>query len=269
MIAIYSYKRFKHHYKPLDETFFKVAACSVKSVSKHYKTKLYTDNYGAYLFESKGITFDEVIVDDEIEKYDGQLYCMPKIISMMKQEEDYVHVDFDTIIFEKIYSPHTITYAYWDLDFSNNPKTDQFSSMLYHYYDPYKKYVENVFEEELEPKWLRVPNHSFFMVKNPTLVKKVYEEILDKIPDSILKICDSPMLIEQFLFFQYILKNNVDFGFVNKYSTESIKEKLEGSYKLIHLFYYWVEEKRDEVNETLDYLLKKLDIKNTFKKSLV
>jgi len=269
MKAIYSYKRFKHHYKPLDETFFKVAACSVKSVSKFYKTTLYTDSYGAYLFESKGITFDKVIVDDEIEKYDGELYCMPKIFSMIKQTEPYVHVDFDTIIFEEIWSPHTITYAYWDIDFSNNPKTDQFQSMIYHYYDPYVKYVKDIFEEELEPKWLRVPNHSFFMVKNPQLVTDLYNYILDKMPQHTLDVCDSPMLIEQFLFFQYLLKHKVDFGFVNEYGTESLKDKINGSYKLFHLFYYWVAEKQDEVNETLDVLMKKLDIENNFKKSLV
>jgi hypothetical protein len=269
MKAIYSFKKFKNSYKPLDDRFCKVAACGVKSVSQFYKTKLYTDSYGAHLFKSKGIVFDEVVISDDIEDYEGDLFCMPKLISMMEQTEPYIHFDFDTILFEKIYSPHTITYAYWDLDLSNNPKTDQLDSMIYHYHSPYKKYIRDIFDDSFEPKWLRVPNHSFFMVKNPTYVAEKFKEIIQKLPEHTLEVCDAPGLIEQFLFFQYLLVDGVDYGFVNKYATEDIINKTDGSYKLFHLFYYWVEEKKQDVNQILDILLKRFEIdESIFKKQL-
>jgi hypothetical protein len=40
MKAIYSYKIFSDQRKPLDKTFWKLAAYSVKSASKYYRTVL-------------------------------------------------------------------------------------------------------------------------------------------------------------------------------------------------------------------------------------
>ena len=269
MKAIYSFKKLVKGHKPLDETFFKVAASSVNSVSKFYDTVLYTDKYGSEIFKSKNIHFDKIIIDDDIEKYDGELECMPRILTMVKQNEPYIHMDFTVLIFEKIWSPHTLTYSYWDLNLSNNSKTDQLESMLYHYYNPYITTLKDVFENELEPKWNQVPNQAFFMVKNTKVVKQIYEIILEKLPT---KKVNNPIyvnLIEQFLFFQYVKKYRVDFGFVNEYGTDSITNKIEGSYKLYNIPYWWLEDKKSEVNKILDDLLKRFNIENNFKKTLV
>ena len=57
MKVIYSFKKFNHHYKPLDDTFYKVAAASVASASKFYKTKLYCDIQSAALFQENPSVF--------------------------------------------------------------------------------------------------------------------------------------------------------------------------------------------------------------------
>ncbi len=267
MKAIFTFKKIDGHYKPRDERFVQMAKLSVLSVSRFYKTKLYTDTYGKYFFESRGIKFDEVEILESIDKYKGTLEVMPKIYTLLEQTEPYVHINLETIIFEKIYSPHTITCSYWDLDLNNNPKLDQFESMMYHYQAPWRKYADDLFEE-LEPKFCRVPNTSFLMVKNPKAITEIYKTILSKFEPHTLDVCDTPQLFENFLPYQFILKNKIDFGFVNDYGSEDIVNKPEGSYKLYNLSDYWAK----DYNVVIDELKKislKFGMKSIYKKTLM
>ena len=100
MKAIFTFKKIDGHYKPRDERFVQMAKLSVLSASRFYKTKLYTDTYGKYFFESRGIKFDEVEILESIDKYKGGLEVIPKIYTLLEQTEPYIHINLETIIFE-------------------------------------------------------------------------------------------------------------------------------------------------------------------------
>ena len=265
MKVIYSFKTFKHHYKPLDETFYKVAACSVAAASKFYKTKLYCDSNSAGLFQEKEIKFDEVVVLDSINNYNGELYCMPKILAMIEEDEPYIHMDLDSMIFEKIYSPHTITYAYKELELANNSKTNQIDYLNKFYVNPYNEFLKDKLEY-INPSWSTIPNHSFVMVKSPELVKKIYSDLINEISSDIEKI--SPMLLEQFLLYQVLKNNNTDIGYITEFPTEVITDKIMGSFKFFHFQFYYENDRKDEIDSILDLLIDRYNIKVNLKPRL-
>jgi len=259
MKVIYSFKKFNHHYKPLDDTFYKVAAASIASASKFYKTKLYCDSQSAALFQEKEIKFDEVVILDSINDYNGKLYCIPKILAMIEESEPYIHLDLDAMIFEKIYSPHTITYGYKEIELKNNSRTDQIDYLNKFYINPYNEFLKDRFED-LNPSWSTIPNHAFVMVKSPELVKTIYSQLLDKIPfDSLERI--SPMLIEQFLLYQVLKNNKTDIGWVSEFPTEIITDKLMGSFKLFHFQFYYEKNRKSEIDSIIKLLTDRYSIK--------
>lgn len=258
MKVIYSFKKFNHHYKPLDDTFYKVAATSVASASKFYKTKMYCDSQSAALFQEKNINFDEVVILSSIDNYNGKLYSIPKILAMIEESEPYIHLDLDALIFEKIYSPHTITYAYKEVELKNNSKTDQIDYLNKYYVNPYNNFLKNILSE-MNPSWSTIPNHSFVMVKTPQLVKTIYETLLSKIPEDVLENI-SPMLIEQFLLYQTLKDNKVDIGWVSEFPTESITSTLMGSFKLFHFQFYYEKGRKSEIDSILNLLTDTYDI---------
>ena len=258
MKVIYSFKKFNHHYKPLDDVFYKVAAASVASASKFYKTKMYCDSQSAALFQEKKIQFDELVILDSINNYTGKLYSIPKILAMIEESEPYIHLDLDALIFEKIYSPHTITYAYKEVELKNNSKTNQIDYLNKYYVNPYNNFLKDILPD-INPSWSTIPNHSFVMVKSPQLVKTIYQDLLNKIPYDILENI-SPMLIEQFLLYQTLKNNKVDIGWVSEFPTEDITSTLMGSFKLFHFQFYYETDRKFEIDSILDLLTNIYDI---------
>jgi hypothetical protein len=259
MKVIYSFKVFKNHYKPIDDTFFKVAAFSVASASKFYKTKLYCDESSKNLFTQKGIIFDEYEILHEIKNYNGWLYCMPKIHAMIHEDEPYIHLDFDSLIFEKIYSSHTITYGYPEINLTNNSSLEQMDYLNKYYINPYNKYIVDRIEKLVSTQWNLIPNHSFIMVKSPELVREIYTKILKDIPLNVFEMI-TPMLIEQFLLYMFLLKNKVDIGFLSNLPTYDIIDKLMGSYKFYHFDFYANKNRSDEIDSILKILSNRYNI---------
>ena len=255
MKAIYSYKLFSEQRKPLDHTFWTLAAYSVKSASKYYKTVLYSDKESGKLFDKHGIYFDEYHILPEIEKYDGRVYSVPKIYAMMAEKEPYVHLDFDAVILEEIISPHTITYAYTEVDLKNLAGWARIDYVFGGYVRPYRDLLVDIFKDDIiYPDFNIIPNHSFFMVKNPTIVREFYKRILSKIPADVLEEV-SPTLLEQCLLYLYLKEHQTDIGYISWYSAEKFLEREYGSYKFIHLPFYNEPEKKEEV----EFVLKKLE----------
>lgn len=237
MKVIYSFKKFENHYKPLGCEFFKLAKYSVESSSKWYTTKLYSDKVSKKLFNEQGIFFDEYETLDSIESYSGNSYCIPKIYAMMSESLPYIHLDFDAIIYEKLTLQNSITYGNVEVDLNFRANTDAIEYLQNHYITPFNKYLQGIFEDDIDIEWGEIPNHSLIAVKNPYLIKQVYTTILEKTGESKVEKV-TPMLLEQFLLYRYLEKNGVDIGYIHKNSIHELNKKLVGSYKFYHFQKY-------------------------------
>jgi hypothetical protein len=261
MIAIYSFKRFKHHYKALDQTFIRLAKYSVECASKWYKTKLYSDSKSREMFDSYEIYFDEYEVLDEIEEYKGISYCMPKLYAMMAESDPYILFDFDSIVYEKLNFPESITYAYPEVDLRQGAPTSAIKYTLEHYIKPFELIPENKFHSEIETDWSIIPNHSLIAVKNPELVKGIYSKILDLLTEEEIEILP-PMLVEQYLLYRYLVKNKIKVGYVNERMPKGIEHKVSGSHKFYHFCNY--DKKIPESNYINSFLKDYYKLKTNF-----
>lgn len=238
MEAIYSFKQIFNHYKPVNEKFYRLAKLSIALAKRYYKTKLYCDTQTFINFKKNGLVFDEIVILEELEKYDGKLYCIPKINAMLNQTEPYVMLDFDSLIMEKLESTHTITYGYYEVDLINKKSNDSdISWIISGYLEPFSK-VKDLFEREDLNRfdWRQFPNTSLLMVKNPLLVKSIFNKIFNKIEKSVVE-QTTTTLIEQFLLHQYVQMSGVDYGvFVDApvSSNENLIEKMHTK-KYLHL----------------------------------
>lgn len=213
MNAIYAYKEFSNHYKPLNDDFYELSKLSIISAKKYYKTVLYCDSVTNKKFIENGLLFDEVIILDKIENYGGNLYCIPKIMAMMEQKEPYIMLDFDSIILEPITSNHTITYGHYEVNLMNNSNDDVINWYHESYIKPFREHLKNYFNnDELNFfDWIKTPNFSLLIVNNPYIVNHIYRTIIDRIPLNVMEKCTAT-LIEQFLCHQFLNILKVDYG---------------------------------------------------------
>jgi hypothetical protein len=248
MNAIYCYKPVmvttedgdkKHiHYKPLNDDFYRLAKLSIKSVSKHYKTILYSDVDTANMFGEKGLIFDKVVILESLQNFKQHNYALPKIYTMIEQTEPYIMFDFDTIITEKLESTKSITYAYYEVDLTKKFNIGNFywveNGYMKDFRNTLKQYYDSDFVSEMD--WRRYPNFSTLMVKNPNIVKDCYNDMLKRVP---LEVLDKlqPTLIEQFMLHQHVLHYGIDYGVFIKGSLEDYN-KLKfnfNSKKILHI----------------------------------
>jgi hypothetical protein len=213
MNAIYAFKEFPNHYKPLCDNFYELAKLSIISAKKYYKTVLYCDNETNQKFNDNGLFFDEVIILDKIENYDGRLYCTPKIFAMLEQDEPYVMLDFDSVIIEPITSNHSISYGYFEVDLINNCDDDIIEWYYHSYITPFRENLKQYFtkKEMLLFDWNRVPNFSLMLINNPHIIKHIFNSIINRIPLEVMERC-TPTLVEQFLCFQFLTILSIDNG---------------------------------------------------------
>lgn len=218
MVAVYSFKKFEGHYKPLNDTFIRLAKLSVKSAKKYYKTRFYCDEESANFFSKNGIIFDEyVLMDDFVDKHSNQV-CISKIYAMMKEVEPYIMLDFDVVLLEKPESKYTITYGHPEMQINYDYVGLDVLLYTHEFYlkpfnDHIRKYYTN--DDLMKMDWLIYPSFCVTMVKNPHLISKIYKELFDKISsEDIGKI--PPMLLEQFLCHQGVVRNKTDFGFLSR-----------------------------------------------------
>lgn len=264
MKVIYSFKQFKQeHYKPFDDTFFKLAKLSVELSKKYYKTEFYCDKDSQILFEANGVFFDKVVISDNIESYKGSLTSMAKVYAMMEQTEPYIIVDFDTLILQELPEVHSIGFGYPEtvhLHLNTLLEDDRPDAYL----DYLEKYYKNPLRNHKDkfPSWFRVdpntsPNNCLVMVRHPFLVKAIYEEILSKFTDEETD-KTGPMFIEQFLLFHYLKNHGVDLGyFAHGYVNPS-----EINYSLVsHRFLHFMDYHKDVlINEKINYISKMYNI---------
>lgn len=218
MTAIFAFKIVPNHYKPLNDDFIRLAKLSVKSAKKYYKTKFYCDNESLKFFTDNGILFDEVIIiNDFIYDYENQ-YSITKIYAMMNEVEPYILLDFDVVLLEKLTPTHTITYGNREIEIDKRYINLEGLTWVYDFYvKPFKSHIKKYYNDEdlLKFDWVTYPSFCVVMVTNPLFMSKVFKTIFELISkEDIYRI--TPTLLEQFLSHQYVVKYNVDFGFVTE-----------------------------------------------------
>jgi hypothetical protein len=217
MVAIYSFKKFDGHYKPINDDFLRLAKLSVKSAKKYYKTRFYSDQESFDFFTENGIIFDEfVLMGDFVNNFPSQV-TISKIYAMMKETEPYIMLDFDVVLFEKLESKNTITYGHPEVEITYDYVGLDSLMYTYDYYlKPFNDHIRKYFNDDeiLKMDWIRYPSFCVMMVKTPLLIRNIYKNIFNKISIEDIEIIP-PMLLEQFLCHQEIVKNKTDFGFLS------------------------------------------------------
>lgn len=217
MQVIYTYKKLDH-FKPINHEFLQICELSVKSAKKFYKTTLYCDDLGKDVLSS--IPFDDVIVLDSLNDYNGMWYTVPKMITMSSQSEPFIHIDLDVLIFNKFDTECDIAIGFPEVN--ENYSDDEFIL------NSYKKPIVDIFKFNLNQfKFDTIPNTSIVVGKNPYAIKKIYSKILNDNSD-IVNLTEVqfnkkynysnfgiPSVLDQFLFYDEILKSEFTFEFID------------------------------------------------------
>jgi hypothetical protein len=218
MKAIYAFKIFKGHYKPLNENFINLAKLSVKSAKKYYKTKFYCDQESLDFFTENDIIFDEIVImDNFVNDYPNQS-SISKIYAMMNESEPYILLDFDTVLLEELYTPYTITYGHPEVNLNMSyVNVGGISYVNDFYIIPFNENIKKYYNQDDLSKfnWALYPSFCLVIVKNPTIMSTIFKTLFSLISKEDMSRIP-PMLIEQFLSHQYIIKHKVDFGFITQ-----------------------------------------------------
>lgn len=210
MKVIYTFKKFKHILNIENPIFLDMARLSVKYSGALYKTELYCDSESKIFFDKHNIKFNKVVVLPEIENYDGEMYAIPKMITYSKQNEPYIHLDFDTIILRRLSFNNDVTFGYYDEDYSYYDVVKYSQFALNTYINSFENYIKGYYSpnEYLQWRWLKFPNNSLLAVNNYQFVSEMYTEVLNKLKDVILY-PDPETCIGQFVE-QFLLIANLD-----------------------------------------------------------
>jgi hypothetical protein len=80
------------------------------------------------------------------------------------------------------------------------------------YHTPFNLYLKEFYNDGSYFDWSTYPCFCIVYVNNPLLISSIYKDIFNRLPiETIEQI--PPVLLEQFLCHQYILKYKTDFGF--------------------------------------------------------
>ena len=257
MTAIFAFKIIDNHYKPINDDFIRLAKLSVKSAKKFYKTKIYCDVNSHDFFTQNNILFDEVVIIDEfIDDYPTQ-YSIPKIYAMIKETEPYILMDLDVVLFEKLESSRTITYGYPEINLNRKHVNMNIVTWAQDaYIKPFVNNIQKYYNQQelFAMNWAIYPCFCVVIVKNPMIMSTIFKtifELIDK--EDIHKI--TPTLLEQFLSHQYIIKYNVDFGFINENATDDTYDH-DGfdKLKLISNKFLHLQTNKPSISDQLNFL---------------
>jgi hypothetical protein len=168
--------------------YMKQSICSMMTLSallakKNYgNIHLYCDESTADLVKKIGIPYDSI--DTNILKnFNGKTFSIPKLLTFAAQTEPYIHIDFDTFIFDKIdFEKYTGRTIYAHKDYSIQTGVGYISLFGF-----YKTYLNTLYEaRDILGKGIlenidvtHIPNMCIFGSFNYELVSKACNEIID------------------------------------------------------------------------------------------
>jgi hypothetical protein len=215
MIAVYSFIKLHKYYKPINQDFIRLAKLSVESVSRFYKTKIYCDADSLQLFNGNQIYFDEVVIIDEFINNYKNHSSIAKIYAMMTETEPYISFDLDVVLFEKLTTTHTISYSHPEVAIDTDTRLNELNWVNEKYRIPFNSHLTEFYTDTSYFNWTLYPCFCVLYVNNPLLISSIYKDIFNRLPiETIEQI--PPVLLEQFLCHQYVLKYKTDFGFLSE-----------------------------------------------------
>jgi hypothetical protein len=167
----------------IDQNTLSMMTLSALLAKKNYgNIHLYCDKSTAELVKKIGIPYDTIDLS-VLKNFKGKTFSIPKLLTFAAQTEPYIHIDFDTFIFDKIdfekYEGRTI---YAHKDYSNQSSSGYISLFGF-----YNTYLNTLFEAKdiLSKEILEnidvthIPNMCIFGSYNYELVAKACNEIID------------------------------------------------------------------------------------------
>lgn len=244
MRVIYTYKKTKvGHHKGFTNRGINLMRLSVQSANRFYTTHVYCDKESAKLFRLNEIPFTEIVVVGWLDDYEFPNWGLAKLETMKHQIEPYIHIDFDTVITQKLdITDTTITWGYAEVNFNSTVKNDnRITYDLITYVNDNYLTIAREYENYSDFNYLYVINASLIIVTNPYPIKDIIIELHERII-KYKNIISSKMnmFIEQFMFYQLIKNKN--------HITHSILS--ESNYNDLSLF--WLDEIK-KIPETLEF----------------
>ena len=208
--AVYAYKLYGQHYKPLDQSFFDVARLSVFFAKKFYTTVLHCDSYTKNELERNDVFFDEYVLHDDWPEINTSSQSgIYKVLVVSQQTDPFVLLDLDTIIFAPIVSTADITYGFAETS-SDYMTTGNFE-YVYEYY--YKSYIANKHKIDIPLYWSTFPNNSLVAFKNAAISNFAAHRILNLNLDFKKS---SAQFYEQFLLYNFMRFYDAKISFLQK-----------------------------------------------------
>lgn len=295
MNVIYSYKRVLQNKKELSANFWNVARLSVSYANRFYNTILYCDTNTKKLFKSNEIPIKEYIIVDEIEKYDGVVYPMPKIYGILEHckrypNKPFYHIDLDTVIINKLSEPkQSFAFSHPEINLKERVTPTVIDFLTKAYLEPYDriKLIEQIGEYDFS----FIPNYNIIYIKNTKLGSYYWNKLLDIIESnevikskSLGDILEAGVsqLLEQYTFYHLLKQDKIKVGIYSKMGTfdffggyvrlsndlislNDITIEQLNKYDYLHLSSYDVfQESTDTV---VKILMDELGISNTFTSS--
>lgn len=168
---------------------------------------LYTDSETKKLVEDYGLEYDEINTD-VMDSYDGDTfnYAIPKILTYINQTKPYIHLDFDTILFELPDTDNDVFFGYYDYQSVHDEGVSNY------YLDDFGKISNKLLGNIMKGHAVKqIPNFSLFGVNKPNEVADTFKEILKFYIEN-KNIFDDmkhgPSQLEQFLFYPFYFSIN-------------------------------------------------------------
>ena len=239
MRVIYTYKKTKvGHHKGFTNRGINLMRLSVQSANRFYTTHVYCDKESAELFRLNKIPFTEINVVDWLDNHEFPNWGLAKLETMRNQIESYIHIDFDTIITQKLnISDNIITWGYAEVNFNSSVHEGRVTHNLISYVNDNYLKIAKEYETYYDFNYLYVINASLIIVTDPYPIKDIIIELHKRIIKYKNVISsEMNMFIEQFMFYQLIKNKN--------HITHSILS--ESNYNDLSLF--WMNEINNDSN---------------------
>lgn len=246
MKAIYSYKILDRFWKKRTDDFFKLAKLSVDSTKNIYPTVLYTDSKSKEIFDSKGIIFDDYVINEKFfADVNEHTYGLSKFAIFLNEKSPYVSLDLDTVLFENISSTDSITYGYKEVNFIAPTDYEEKQYHIEYLNKYYWKYFV-LMDEEFKNRGFKhytdtYPSNSLVLVNNPPLMRKCAQEVIDLLKKDYRKY--TVQFYEQYLLAAFLRNYQSNVGYL--YSSNPIIDLREKynlpdilKFKFVHLDTY-------------------------------
>lgn len=180
MKVIYSYVPSNSPHGVLNITLATCLYLSVLKAKQFYEEiEIYTTPYIKDQLIKLGIPFTNIDTKLLLNE-NASTPSIPKLKTYQAQDKPFIHIDLDTILYQKVlYNPNLpVTFAHPDFNLNGDILFKGLDSILKAYFFPLNSgYLPNHYVENLIPN--NIPNMNIVAVTNPTLFSKAVTKSLD------------------------------------------------------------------------------------------